>query len=343
MVLFTVAGNDTTRNTTSLTTVAFDRNPDQRALPVGGLRRADHAGRRGVRATRLTGDAVHAHRARRHRARRPADRRRATRCACSTARETVTSQCSTAPRTSTCPGRRTRMSASAAAARTSASAPGLARSQLRAITGELLTRVPDIEVGEPEFAAGNFIRVVNQPAGARALDPDVLCRSEQMSPGTCAVTQEPRGVGTAPTGHSGRRGRHHMGRRRRRRLRLGRQPRCSMPAVLDPVVDRLAGLAGGGPRWSSRSAPAGSPSRSRPRRAGARHRAVPAHGRAAAGQAGRRRRRGHHRRHGDDPGRRLVPARLPRVQHDHEPDDTGRAGRRASPTPPPTSSRAAAS
>ena len=31
MVLFTVAGNDTTRNTTSLTTVAFDRNPDQRA------------------------------------------------------------------------------------------------------------------------------------------------------------------------------------------------------------------------------------------------------------------------------------------------------------------------
>lgn len=26
--------------------------------------------------------------------------------------------------------------------------------------GELLTRVPGIEVGEPEFAAGNFIRVV---------------------------------------------------------------------------------------------------------------------------------------------------------------------------------------
>ena len=31
MVLFTVAGNDTTRNTTSLAMVAFDRNPDQRA------------------------------------------------------------------------------------------------------------------------------------------------------------------------------------------------------------------------------------------------------------------------------------------------------------------------
>jgi cytochrome P450 len=37
---------------------------------------------------------------------------------------------------------------------------GLARSQLRAITGELLTRIPDLEVGEPEFATGNFIRVV---------------------------------------------------------------------------------------------------------------------------------------------------------------------------------------
>ncbi len=39
---------------------------------------------------------------------------------------------------------------------------GLARSQLRALFGELLTRVPDIEVGEPEFAAGNFIRVVER-------------------------------------------------------------------------------------------------------------------------------------------------------------------------------------
>ena len=74
MVLFTVAGNDTTRNTTSLTAVAFDRNPGPARLPVGGLRRADHGGRRGVRAARLSGDAVHAHRARRHRAGRPADR-----------------------------------------------------------------------------------------------------------------------------------------------------------------------------------------------------------------------------------------------------------------------------
>ena len=29
------------------------------------------------------------------------------------------------------------------------------------------------------------------------------------------------------------------------------------PSVLDPIVDLLAGLAGGGPRWSSPSAPGG--------------------------------------------------------------------------------------
>ena len=52
MVLFTVAGNDTTRNTTSLTAVAFDRNPDQRAILLDDFDRADHAGGRGVRPAR---------------------------------------------------------------------------------------------------------------------------------------------------------------------------------------------------------------------------------------------------------------------------------------------------
>ena len=39
---------------------------------------------------------------------------------------------------------------------------GLARTQLRAVMGELLTRVPEMAVGEPEFAPGNFIRVVDR-------------------------------------------------------------------------------------------------------------------------------------------------------------------------------------
>src|SRR5581483_10241765 len=38
----------------------------------------------------------------------------------------------------------------------------LARTQLRAIFGEILTRVPDIEVGEPELLAGAFINAVRR-------------------------------------------------------------------------------------------------------------------------------------------------------------------------------------
>ena len=63
------------------------------------------------------------------------------------------------------------------------------------------------------------------------------------------------------------------------------------------------------------------------RRAGARDRAVEGHGRAAAREAGRRRHRRHDRRLRDDHGGRVVLARVPRLQHDHEPDDAGGAGR----------------
>jgi cytochrome P450 len=38
----------------------------------------------------------------------------------------------------------------------------LARTQLRSIFGELLTRLPDIEVGEPDKLAGTFIRGVKR-------------------------------------------------------------------------------------------------------------------------------------------------------------------------------------
>ena len=116
-------------------------------------------------------------------------------------------------------------------------------------------------------------------------------------------------------------------------------------AVLDPVVDRLAELAAGRRRrWSWRSAPAASPSRCTP--AACRCTGIelsPHMVDAAAGEARRGRRRGDHRRHGHHPRRRHVPARVPRVQHDHERDHAGRAGRRASRTPPPTSNRAGAS
>ena len=48
-------------------------------------------------------------------------------------------------------------SASVAAACTSAWAPMWRRAQLRAIFGELLHQLPDIQAGEPVYVAGNFI------------------------------------------------------------------------------------------------------------------------------------------------------------------------------------------
>ena len=62
-------------------------------------------------------------------------------------------------------------------------------------------------------------------------------------------------------------------------------------------------------------------------RSRARDRPVAGDGRAAAGEAGRGRHRRDDRRLRDHQGGRDVHARLPRVQHDHEPDHAGRTGR----------------
>ena len=50
------------------------------------------------------------------------------------------------------------------AARTSAWAPMLARTQLRAIVGELLHRVPDLQLGEPDYLVSNFVHGVKSTA-----------------------------------------------------------------------------------------------------------------------------------------------------------------------------------
>jgi cytochrome P450 len=159
MVLFTVAGNDTTRNTTSLAMVAFDRNPDQRAYVLEDfdariMPAVEEYVRHGSPVMQFTrtalvdselggqqivaGDKV---------------------CIfyCSGNRdETVFDR----------PGEFDVSRPKNPHVGFGGGGPhfcigaGLARSQLRAITGELLTRIPDLEVGEPEFATGNFIRVV---------------------------------------------------------------------------------------------------------------------------------------------------------------------------------------
>ena len=79
------------------------------------------------------------------------------------------------------------------------------------------------------------------------------------------------------------------------------------------------------------------------RRARARNRPLRGDGRAAPGEAGRRRHRRDDRRFRDDPRRRDVLARLPRLQHDHEPHRAGRAGRVLRERGRPSRSLAAAS
>ena len=99
------------------------------------------------------------------------------------------------------------------------------------------------------------------------------------------------------------------------------------PAVIEPTIDFLAELAGDGGHSSSASAPAGS--RCRSRTAAWRCTASSCRGRwpRGSGEAGRRRDRAS--RSATSRPRRVEgrSARLPRLQHDQEPDDTGRAGR----------------
>ena len=159
MVLFTVAGNDTTRNTTSLSMVAFDRNPDQREYVLEDfdariMPAVEEYVRHGSPVMQFTRTAL-------------------------VDTELGGQQIAEGDKVCIfyCSGNRDE-EVFDHPADFDVSRPknphvgfggggphfcigaGLARSQLRAITGELLTRIPDIEIGEPEFATGNFIRVV---------------------------------------------------------------------------------------------------------------------------------------------------------------------------------------
>jgi cytochrome P450 len=160
MVLFTVAGNDTTRNTTSLTTMAFDKNPDQRAYLLedfdGRIMPAveefvRHGSpvmqftRTALVDTELGGQAI-------------AQGDKVCMFYCSGNRdESVFDR----PQDFDLSRQKNPHVGFGGGGPHFCIGAGLARSQLRSLMGELLTRVPNIEVGEPEFAVGNFIRVVN--------------------------------------------------------------------------------------------------------------------------------------------------------------------------------------
>jgi cytochrome P450 len=160
MVLFTVAGNDTTRNTTSLTAVAFDRNPDQRsylmedfdARITGAVEEFVRHGspvmqftRTALVDTELGGQHIAA-----------GDKVAVFYCS-GNRDEAVFDR----PHEFDLSRPKNPHVAFGGGGPHFCIGAGLARTQLKAIFGELLTRVPDMQVGEPQFAAGNFIRVVS--------------------------------------------------------------------------------------------------------------------------------------------------------------------------------------
>ncbi len=159
MVLFTVAGNDTTRNTTSLAMVAFDRNPDQRAYvsqDVDGriMPAVEEFVRHGSPVMQFTRTAlVDTELGGQH----IAQGDKVCIFYCSGNRDESVFERPHAFDVSRAKNPHVGFGGGGPHFCVGA---GLARSQLRAVVGELLTRIPDIEVGEPEFAAGNFIRVV---------------------------------------------------------------------------------------------------------------------------------------------------------------------------------------
>jgi cytochrome P450 len=160
MVLLTVAGNDTTRNTTSLTTVAFDRNPDQRAYLLedfdGRIMPAieefvRHASpvmeftRTALVDTELGGHQI-------------TEGDKVCMFYCSGNRDESVFE---RPHDFDLTRQKNPHVAFGGGGPHFCIGAWLARLQLRALFRELLTRVPDMEVGEPEFAPGKFIRVVD--------------------------------------------------------------------------------------------------------------------------------------------------------------------------------------
>ena len=161
MVLFTVAGNDTTRNTTSLTAVAFDRNPDQRAYLLEDfdariMPAIEEFVRYGSPVMQFTRTALVDTDLG---GQRIAEGDKVCVFYCSGNRdESVFDR----PNDFDVSRPKNPHVGFGGGGPHFCVGAGLARSQLRALTGELLTRVPDIQVGEPEFAAGNFIRIVDK-------------------------------------------------------------------------------------------------------------------------------------------------------------------------------------
>ncbi len=161
MVLFTVAGNDTTRNTTTLATLALDRHPDQKSYLMNDfdariMPAIDEFIRHGSPVMQFTRTAL---RDTELRGQQITAGDKVCILYCSGNRDEAVFEH---------PERFDLSRPSNPHVGFGGGGPhyclgvGLAKSQLRALFCEMLTRVPDLEVtGEPELMAGNFIRGIN--------------------------------------------------------------------------------------------------------------------------------------------------------------------------------------
>jgi cytochrome P450 len=161
MVLFTVAGNDTTRNTTALTTVALDRNPAQRDYLMADfdariMPAIEEFVRHGSPVMQFTRTALVDTELR---GQQITQGDKVCIFYCSGNRDENVFE---RPHEFDLARPKNRHVGFGGGGPHFCLGAELARSQLRAIFGELLTRVPNIDVGEPEFAPTNFIRIVER-------------------------------------------------------------------------------------------------------------------------------------------------------------------------------------
>ena len=178
--LLLVAGVETTRNTIAHGLRLLTDHPDQRELLLADFDKHGRRLRRGGRPALLADHPVPAHGRPRLRAERAPAAAPATRWCCSTTRPIATRRSSPSRTGSTSPGRPTRTSASAAAVRTSASAPSLARQEMTVLFRELFTRLPGHPLGR-RAGAGRRPASTTASAGCRSPISEHVHERAQMN------------------------------------------------------------------------------------------------------------------------------------------------------------------
>ena len=175
-VLLSVAGNDTTRHTTSHAMRALTAQPRPGGVAARGPRRADAGRGRGVHPLGDAGDDVPPHHDPRGRAPRPDDPGRREGDPVLPVGQPRRGGVRRTPGSSTSRATPTTTSGSAAAGRTSASARRWRARSCGRSSPRCYTQIPDIEVGElVRFDSGGFVDAVKRLDCTFTAAPDVGC------------------------------------------------------------------------------------------------------------------------------------------------------------------------